>query len=59
MSKFFQRLTKLHEPVARASAICGLWKKITSAYLFQTAREKIEIAYHNYAKAKRAHQVQK
>ena len=46
-------------------------KKLTSAYLFQIAREKscdyvliiymkkYEIAYHNYAEAKRAHQVQK
>ena len=43
----------------RASAICGLWKKLTSAYLFQIAREKscdyvliiymekYEMAYHN------------
>ena len=55
----------------RARAICGLSKKLTSAYLFQTAPEKsydyvlvmymkkYEIAYHNYAEAKRAHQVQK
>ena len=46
-------------------------EKLTSAYLFQTAREKsgnyaliiymkkYEIAYHNYVEAKRAHQVQK
>ena len=46
-------------------------KKITGAYLFQIAREKLcdyvliiymkkyEIAYHNYAEAKRAHQVLK
>ena len=52
---------------------CNLWslKKLTSAYLFQTVRGKLcdyvliiymkkhEIAYHNYAEAKRAHQVQK
>ena len=52
---------------------CNLWslKKLTSAYLFQTVRgkscdyvlitymKKNEIAYHNYAEAKRAHQVQK
>ena len=53
------------------SAICGLWKKLTSAYLFQTAREKsydyvliiymktYEIVYHCYAEAKRSQQVQK
>ena len=37
-SKFFQRLTKLHEPVGEYN----LWslKKCTSAYLFQIAREK-------------------
>ena len=52
---------------------CNLWsfKKLTSAYSFQIAREKscdyvliiymkkYEIAYHNYAEAKRARQVQK
>ena len=38
MSKFFQRLTNLHEPEGRVH----LWslKKFTSAYLFQIAREK-------------------
>ena len=53
----------------RVSAICGLWKKLTSAYIFQIAREKscdyvlikymkqYEIAHHNQAEAKRAHQV--
>ena len=47
-----------------------IFEKFTSAYLFQIAREisrdyilmiymkKYEIAYHNYAEAKRAHQVQ-
>ena len=25
---------------SKANKICGLWKKITSAYLFQIAREK-------------------
>ena len=46
-------------------------KKLTSAYLFRTAREKscdnvlmlymkkYKIAYHNHAETKRAHQVQK
>ena len=46
-------------------------KKLTSAYLFQIAREKLgdyaslinmkkyEITCHNYAEPKRAHQVQK
>ena len=46
----------------------NLWslKKFTSAYLFQIVLEKscefmkiYEIAYHNYAEAKRADQVQK
>ena len=44
----------------------NLWslKKSTSTLLFQIAREiiymkKYEIAYHYYAEAKRAHQVQK
>ena len=48
-----------------------VFEKLTSAYLFQIAREKsrdyvlilymkkYEIAYHNYAEAKRAHQVKK
>ena len=48
-----------------------IFEKFTSAYLFQIAREKwrdyvlmicmkkYEIAYHNYAEAKRTHQVQK
>ena len=34
----FQRLTKLHEPVRRVQL--GVFKKPTSAYLFQIAREK-------------------
>ena len=47
------------------------WVQFTSAYLFQIAREKscdyvsitdmkkYEVAYHNFAEAKRAHQVKK
>ena len=68
-SKSFQRLTKLHDPVGRVQFVVS--EKLMSAYLFQIAREKscnyvlitymkkYEIAYHNYAEAKRAHQVQK
>ena len=56
--------------IARARRASAILKKLTSAYLFQTAPEKscdyvliiymkkYEIAYHNYAEAKRAHQVQ-
>ena len=48
-----------------------VFEKLTSAYLLQIGREKscddvlityikrYEIAYHNYAEAKHAHQVQK
>ena len=36
--KIFQRLTKLQEPVGREQF--GVFEKISSAYLFQIAREK-------------------
>ena len=39
MSKFFQRPTKLHEPVGRVQFVV-FQKKFTSAYLFQIAQEK-------------------
>ena len=38
MIKFFQRLTKLYEPVGRVQFVS--LKKFTSAYLFQIAQEK-------------------
>ena len=37
--QIFSKTTKI-APVRRASAICSFWKKFTSAYLFQIAREK-------------------
>ena len=36
--EFFQRLTKLHEPVGRAQF--AVFEKFTTAYLFQIAQEK-------------------
>ena len=63
MSKFFQRLTKSHEPMGQV--------QIGVYYLFQIVRgkscdnvliiymKKYEIAYYNYAEAKCTHQVQK
>ena len=56
---------------ARVNFFKDYLKKFTSAHLFQIVRgkscdyvliiymKKYEIAYHNYAEAKRAHQVQK
>ena len=38
MSKFFKDYKKLHEPEGRVQFV--VFEKFTSAYLFQTAREK-------------------
>ena len=54
----------------RAIAVCDLWKNL-QVHIYSIAREKscdyvliihmkkYEMAYHNYAEAERAHQVQK
>ena len=52
------------------SAICGLWKNLqvliysklhekNHVITYYKIHEKSEMAYHNYAEARRAHQVQK
>ena len=68
-TKFFQRLTKLYEPVGRVQFV--VFEKIYKCLFIQIAQEKsgdyvlmiymkkYEIASHNYVDAKRAHQVKK
>ena len=68
-SNFFQRLTKLHEPYGLVQFVvfekiykCLFIPNCTRKIMFlriNNIHEKYEIAYHNYAEAKRAHQVQK
>ena len=69
--EFFSKTNKITRALYSGRVQFGVFEKLTSAYLLQTAPEKscdyvliismkkYEITYHNYAEAKRAHQVQK
>ena len=69
MSKFFSRLTKLHEPVGRVKFVVFeknlqvlIYSKLhlkSCDYVLIMYMKKYEAAYHNYAEEKRAHHVQK
>ena len=69
MSKFFSRLTKLHEPVGRVKFVVFeknlqvlIYSKLHSKsceYVLIMYMKKYEAAYYNYAEEKRAHHVQK